>query len=137
MVWGKLLLIYNSAPIIIYIFISDPAAGVPVDKLEELRNRRKAQKRKLNEGGALETTGEDALIDKAYIDADRLLLARLRADETPVFTRSTVLTTTEMVGSLNCLFVCLCVFSSPPTIGICFTLFVPLSSGLSIRAEAV
>jgi hypothetical protein len=39
-------------------------------------------------------------VDRAYLEADMLLLASLRADETPAFTRSTVLTSSEMVRKL-------------------------------------
>lgn len=63
------------------------SAAEKIDELRALRKKRKA-----------EGAGEDEEVEKAFIEADRIVLAKLRADETPAQTRSTVLCAAETVS---------------------------------------
>eukprot|EP01034_Spumella_vulgaris_P029900 gene29900-37031_t len=75
-------------------------AALTGDKVEELRNLRKTQKRKLitTPLGTHQSQEQrdEVVVDQAYIEADRLVLAKLRQDETPSHTRSTVLKATDI-----------------------------------------
>lgn len=75
-------------------------AGMSKEKLEELRQLRRAQKRK----SVFNLGGEDQRLDKAFLEMDRRILAKLRAEETPVRNRSTVL---SKANAVRIIFICI------------------------------
>jgi hypothetical protein len=71
------------------------------DKLDELKKLRKSMKRKSISGDEVsgDLVEDKNTVNKAFIAMDRQILLKLRADEFPVQTRSTVLNAPTMVYS--------------------------------------
>jgi hypothetical protein len=63
-------------------------SGEAQDSLKQLK-RKSAQ--------AFDGDGEDEAMDRQFLEADRIILEGLRADELPAHTRSTVLNATSTV----------------------------------------
>lgn len=69
------------------IFVSTKSvSGLSSGKLEELKQLRRTQKRK-----SVNLTNEEDFFDKEFLEADKQILAKIRAEEFPSRTRTTVL----------------------------------------------
>lgn len=89
-----------------------------VEKMQEQRERFNAQMEKALQKTKTDQTqdaigslkqlkrkhadGEEEIVDKQFLAADKQILARLRSDELPAHTRSTVLNATATVSVSDC-----------------------------------
>jgi hypothetical protein len=121
---------------------SGDVAGLSADKVVEMRNLRKLQKKRKASALDASSTSQVEDIDAAFIEVDRPLLSKLRADEVPAHTRVTILSKSGSVcGTLlctspahNCIYL-LMLFYYNPSFGFCKSMYC--ISGLCFCPEIV